>query len=180
MSKEILNYLEELISDKDIARMVVENAKIPLARIDFDGAPRKVWYRIISESKKYKDGIQRIIQSALDEYPEDEFLKKMRNNLSSNSQDNISAKSDNSKSISSIDKTELKDLIGQNKINEVLEKLKQHNGQLDSNQQNEIIGLNNRYNTLEREKRQGILSTSEQNIQKNKLMMTLLAFIDSI
>jgi len=186
MSKEVLNYLAQLITDKESVMMIATYAELPVSRIDFSGSSKSRWYKVITEAKKHKNGILKIIQAALDEYKGDDFLKEELSKLTSNSQstnsntNNKPTANSNADSNSGIDKSALKELLGRNKIADVLTRLKKHIPQMDSDQQNELIGLESRFTALAKDIRLGTNSFFERNLQKNTLTMSLLEFIDSI
>lgn len=76
------------------------------------------------------------------------------------------------------EKDHLKNLVANNKIEQVTEKLLQY--ALDDNDRNEVTALQARYNHLEQQIRLGTLSTEDQNLQRSRINNSLLKLIDQI
>ena len=77
-------------------------------------------------------------------------------------------------------KTELQSMLMKNQVNEVLEALTEHiqNGNTDI--RNSIIMLSAQFAQLERETRMGTISYSDVNIQRNRLMNSLISLVNEI
>jgi len=72
----------------------------------------------------------------------------------------------------------LKNLVANNKIDQVFKRLLEHN--LEEDDHSEVIVLQARYNQLQKESRLAILSTENQNLQRNQIHTSLLNLINKI
>lgn len=77
-------------------------------------------------------------------------------------------------------KDKLKDLFSQGKTALVIENLENLSNQLDNDLQHEIILQAGRFRTLMKEKRNGVLSHEEENVQIAKINVALLEIINQL
>lgn len=77
-------------------------------------------------------------------------------------------------------KEQLQQLISNNKIKEALVHLLRLTKNGESDMHNQAILLTNRWNRLKTEKRSGIISSENANIQQNRIMAALLSFMEDI
>lgn len=73
--RELQETLAYLYSDRSRASQVVHDAGLNELAIDFTGSALTIWWNILSEARKAPDGIDRLVQVALREYPENEQLQ---------------------------------------------------------------------------------------------------------
>jgi len=178
--KQLLKKLAELFPIEDNARMIVDFAEIPSVNIDFGGAPKNMWYKILSESRKHQNGIKRIVQMAHSEYPDDPVLA---NAIRGEAKVEIKAKesaNDRMKKAFNFDKADLQNLVAQNRLADALSKLKMIGKSLTSDFQNDIILFTAQLDTAESDKRRGIISREDYDITIARLRVALLSQIDSI
>jgi len=180
MSEELINRLAELASSSVKARMTVDLSGLPIHSFDFTGPPQTMWYNVLSEARKHNDGILKIINVILNDYPEDEVLLSEKSKLSSNPPIPPQPQVVSTATSTQIDKSALKSMVGSNKIKKVIEELKSKNGLLEEDAQNELLGIERQHKSLETKDRKGIISVSDYNLGINTITNNLLNFIDSI
>ena len=180
MSIELLRRLVELVPEVDGAKMAVDIAGLPSDRIDFSGSSKIIWHKILREAERHNNGILKIIDSVLEDYPEDKILLRLKSDNSQNGTPDNSKPNGNSNSSDIVDKNELKTFVAQNKMDKVLKFLATKEEEMDSGFYNEIILLQARLTKLESDNLNGIKTTAEFNLEKNTLNVSLLNLIDKI
>ncbi|MDF1696871.1 MAG: effector-associated domain EAD1-containing protein [Saprospiraceae bacterium] len=177
--RELVNRLAELISNPETAKMVVDFAGLSKEKFDFTGNPKSMWFKVVSEADKHKDGLLQLVESALGEYEGDEVLVKIKNSLSPQKppSSNGGGSENNTLSVSAM---KLKELIANRRIDAVLQILVKESPKLSSSAQNELILLNSRHAQMKSDERKGVVSAADLSINENKLVNALLQFIDMI
>jgi len=77
---------------------------------------------------------------------------------------------------------ELKDSIGKNKIEHIIEEMKNKfkNNNLSDDNYNDLIIIESRYHQLQSSSRKGVLTRDDETLEENKIRNSLLSLIDSM
>lgn len=170
--QELIKELSKLFPQNNDARRIVDFATIPSGNIDFSGSPNSIWYSIITEAEKHKDGVNLIINSAKGDYPDNPVLNKL-----------FTVKEDVMDEISkpfTFDKASLRNLIAENKMRDALSKLEIIGEYLHPSFRTDIIHFKAQLNAAEQDKKKGIIRTDDYNISIAKLREAIINQIDSI
>ncbi|PHN02321.1 hypothetical protein [Flavilitoribacter nigricans] len=74
---------------------------------------------------------------------------------------------------------DLRNQVGRGKIKQVLEKMLELS-QDDQDQQNTVILLSQRWNSLKREERMGVIGRSDASVTNNRITMSILDLLDEL
>ncbi|MDF1698847.1 MAG: effector-associated domain EAD1-containing protein [Saprospiraceae bacterium] len=72
--RNLIERLAELFPNADAALMIVQFSGLSPTLFTFSGPPKNMWFHIIAEALKHKNGVQQLIESALEDYQGDDIL----------------------------------------------------------------------------------------------------------
>jgi hypothetical protein len=154
---------------------------MPIEQIDFDAPPMLIWSKILSLAENQKGGKLKIINAVLNTNPTDTYLLSIQSSLDTSSNSGATeTKEEPSNKKKSLNKDELKSLVGKNKIEAVVDILDSYSTLFSLEQQNQLFQFQFRINHLKSEKNSGVLTEETYFIETNKLSVTLFDLIDSI
>ncbi len=86
----------------------------------------------------------------------------------------------NSTPKSNIDKNVIKNLIGQGKVKAAFKMMNEQHDNLSKDVQNQIILLSGQFSKMESDSRMGILEHNQENVQRARIINSLLSLIDEL
>ncbi|MBK9257149.1 MAG: trypsin-like peptidase domain-containing protein [Saprospiraceae bacterium] len=162
--------LANLYPQKDQSIRIVDTAGLPLGNIPFKDAPIDNWYYILKEAS-LRNAVNRIANLASEEYPQNEDLKNIFDEINNNS---------SLQNVGDLKIDHLKFLISEGKTKEVIKELLEVAPKISSDFHTSIIMQSAKFRSLENDNTLGILNKNDYDISKARINHAILSLLDDV